>query len=93
MVHLVGIGVREFSVGRFASCRSSFTLLLAALGLSQPAVVYYSCTNLKMQTHGKQKKPPHRSHTTKPHQPSDSDPLQTESETMSHALTRSRPLL
>ena len=41
MVHLVGIGGREFSVGRLAGCRSPFTESnLTALGLSQPEVVY-----------------------------------------------------
>ena len=41
MIHLVGIGGREFSVGRLAGCRSPFTeSTLAALGLSHPAVVY-----------------------------------------------------
>ena len=48
MIHLVGIGGGEFSVGRLAGCRSSFTeLTLTALGLSQPALVY-TCTNLNM---------------------------------------------
>ena len=47
MVHLVGIGVREFSVGRLAGCRILFaesTLAALRLGLRM---------NLKMQTHGK----------------------------------------
>ena len=48
MVHLVGIGGFQFSVGRLAGCRSPFTeSTLTALGLSQPAVEY-TCTNLKM---------------------------------------------
>ena len=46
MVDQVGIGGREFSVGRLADCRSVFTeLALTALILSQPEVV---CTSLKM---------------------------------------------
>ena len=46
MVDLVGIGGREFSVGRMAGCRSPFTeSTLTALGLSQPVVVF---TNLKI---------------------------------------------
>ena len=41
MVHLVGIGGNEFSVGRMADCRSPFTQpTLTSLGFSQPAVVY-----------------------------------------------------
>ena len=45
MVHLVGIGGREFSVGRLTVCRSPFTeSTLTALGLPQPAVVY-TCTH------------------------------------------------
>ena len=37
MIHLVGIGGREFSVGRLAGCRSPFTeSTLTTLGLSQP---------------------------------------------------------
>ena len=49
MVHLVGIGGREFSVGRLAGCRSPFTeSTLTVLSLWQPAVVY-TCTKLKMQ--------------------------------------------
>ena len=49
MVHLVGIGGRELSVGRLTCCRSRFTeSTLISLGLSQPAVVY-TCTNLKME--------------------------------------------
>ena len=45
MVHLVGIGGLEFSVGRLADCRSPFTdSTLAALGLRM---------NLKIQTQGK----------------------------------------
>ena len=54
MVDLVGIGGREFSVGRMAGCRSRFNeSTLTALGLSQPEVVY---TNWKMQiNHGKHK--------------------------------------
>ena len=41
MVHLVGIGGQEFSVGRLAGCRNPFTeSTLTALGPSQPAVVY-----------------------------------------------------
>ena len=48
MVDLVGIGGREFSVGRLAGCRSPFIeSTLTALGLSQPAVVY-PCSTLKM---------------------------------------------
>ena len=36
MVHLVGIGGREFSVGRLTGCRSPFTeSTLTALDLSQ----------------------------------------------------------
>ena len=49
MVHLVGIGGREFSVGRLAGCRSPLTeSTLTVLGLSQPEVVR---RNLKMQNH------------------------------------------
>ena len=41
MVHPVGIGGCEFSVGRLAGCRSPFTeSTLTVLGLSQPAVMY-----------------------------------------------------
>ena len=44
MVHLMGIGRGEFSVGRLAGYRSPFTeSTLTAQGLSQPAVVY-TCT-------------------------------------------------
>ena len=47
MVHLVGIGGHEFSVGRLDGRRSPFTeSTLTALGLSQPEVV---CTNSKMK--------------------------------------------
>ena len=60
MVHPVGIGGCEFSVGRLAGCRSPFTeSTLTALGLTQPEVV---CTNLEMQNqYGK--------HETKPAAP------------------------
>ena len=48
MVRLVGIGGREFSMGRLAGGRSPFTESTStALSLSQPAVVH-TCTNLKM---------------------------------------------
>ena len=77
MVHLVGIGGREFSVGRLAGCRSPFTeSTLTALGLSQPAVVY-TCTNLKMQTHGKHEKICPPSSTRNPQHPGDRDHLET----------------
>ena len=56
MVHLVGIGGREFSVGRLAGCRSPFTeSTLTALGLSQ-LVVLYTCTNLKISIPEKHEK-------------------------------------
>ena len=49
MVRLVGIGGREFSMGRLAGGRSPFTeSTLTALGLSHPEVVR---TNLKMRNH------------------------------------------
>ena len=49
MVNRAGIGGHEFSVGRLAGCRSPITeSTLTALGLSQPAVVYTSCKNLKV---------------------------------------------
>ena len=63
MVHLVGIGGRELSVGKLADCRSPFTeSTLTSLGLSQPEVVR---TNLKMQIHGKHEFPAHPKRTTK----------------------------
>ena len=40
MVHLVGVGGHEFSVGRLAGYRSPFTESTLTLGLSRPAVVY-----------------------------------------------------
>ena len=41
MVDLVGIGGREFLVGRLVGCRSPFTeSTLTALGLSQPVILY-----------------------------------------------------
>ena len=63
MVHLVGIGAREFSVSRLTGCRSPFTeSTLTALGLWQPEVV---CTNLRMQNPGKHEILPHPKPTTK----------------------------
>ena len=63
MVHLVGIGGHEFSVGRLDGRRSPFTeSTLTALGLSQPEVV---CTNFKTQYHGKHENLPHPKHTMK----------------------------
>lgn len=41
MVHLVGIGGREFSVSSLAGCRSPFTETTpTGLGLSQPGLMY-----------------------------------------------------
>ena len=76
MVHLVGIGGREFSLGRLADCRSPFTWsTLTALILSQPAVVY-SCMNLKIWSTEKQEKiRPTQNTPLHPQQPGDRDHL------------------
>ena len=78
MVYLVGMGGREFSVGRLAGCRSPFTeSTLTALGLWQPTVAY-TCTNLKMEIPEKHEKIPlHPNKSRNPQQPGDRDHLET----------------
>ena len=73
MVHLVGIGGREFSVGRLAGCRILFaesTLAALRLGLRM---------NLKMQTHGKHGKKirPTQNTPRNSQPPGDRDQLET----------------
>ena len=76
MVHLVGIGGHEFSVGSFASCRNPvLQSTLTALDLSQPAVVRM-CTNLKMEIPEKHEIPPHPKHRRNLQTPGDCDHLE-----------------
>ena len=85
MVHLVGIGGREFSVGILAGCRILFaevTLAALRLGLRM---------NLKMQTHGKKREKNPRPRKT--HRESHSSPV-TASNSRRHArkhVTRVSP--